>query len=90
MIKDPAIYIPYGVGLAQFLTMKYQVVEKLGSKVLKELNEVFLTNGDRPFWMVQKDVDAFLKKKGVQTEFSFKVLVMNLAMSFQKIVVQHG
>ena len=90
VIKDPAIYIPYGVGLAQFLTMKYQVVEKLGSKVLKELNEVFLTNGDRPFWMVQKDVDAFLKKKGVQTEFSFKVLVMNLAMSFQKIVVQHG
>ncbi|QRG86896.1 DUF885 family protein [Bulleidia sp. zg-1006] len=87
VVRDPAAYVPYGVGLAQFLTMKYKVVEKLGVGSLKELHEVFLKNGDRPFWMVEKDVEDFLIKKGVQKEISFKNFIRDLIQGFQELIL---
>lgn len=58
--QDPGAYLPYGIGLAQFLRMKDEALSKNPSMDLKDLNKMFLNHGDRPFWMVQRDLDQIL------------------------------
>ena len=65
VIQYPGMLLPYGVGLARFMTMREIAEESLGkSFVLKDFHEVLLTNGERPFDLVQADLNAYLGKNG--------------------------
>ena len=63
VIDDPGVILPYGVGLAQFMRLKRKA-EKYEGFDLKAFNEVLLKYGDRPFEIVESDVDAYLKSLG--------------------------
>jgi len=59
--KNPGQILPYGIGLAQFEILKKKAEDALGGKFnLEKFNEVLLANGDRPFSIVSKDVDAYI------------------------------
>ena len=53
--------LPYGVGLMMFDNMRNEAEDTLGSNFdVLEFNNVLLTYGDRPFEVVQADVDNYL------------------------------
>jgi uncharacterized protein (DUF885 family) len=59
--EEPGTLLPYGVGLAEYETLEQKAQDKLGSSYdAKEFHKVLLDNGDRPFDMVEADVDAWL------------------------------
>ena len=65
VVKFPGLLLPYGVGMARFMTLRKIAEESMGSSfVLKDFNEVLMTNGDRPFELVQADVAAYLERNG--------------------------
>ncbi len=71
VISQPGTILPYGIGLMKFLNLREDAKEALGSSFdLKEFNTVLLTGGDRPFSMVQSDVNAWVKEKGGALDFS--------------------
>ena len=57
--ESPGVILPYGVGFAKFWELKKDC-EKLNGFSLKDFNKVLLTNGDRPFELVRKDVDQYI------------------------------
>jgi len=60
--ENPGQILPYGVGLAQFLRLRALAEASLGDRFdVKEFNEVLLTYGDRPFDIVEEDVNSWLK-----------------------------
>lgn len=65
VISQPGTILPYGIGLMKFLNLREDAKEALGSKFdLKEFNTVLLTGGDRPFSMVEADVNEWVKEQG--------------------------
>ena len=60
-MDTPGVIIPYGAGLAQFMNIHDDAAAKLGDKFdLTAFNEVLLTYGDRPFDLVEKDVEQWI------------------------------
>ena len=63
VINYPGMLLPYGVGMARFMTMRQIAEEELGSDFnLKEFHQAMLKNGSRPFEDVQKDLNDYLGK----------------------------
>ncbi len=61
VMETPGVIVPYGAGLAQFMTIRDKAMKALGSQFdMTAFNEVLLTYGDRPFELVEKDVDAWV------------------------------
>ncbi len=61
VLEYPGQLLPYGIGLIRFENLKSTAEEQMqGSFDLKEFNTVLLTNGDRPFEMVEEDVNAYI------------------------------
>jgi len=62
--SDPGTILPYGVGLAKYTQMKEDAMKTLGDDFdLKEYNEVLLTYGDRPFAVVEQDIENWISEK---------------------------
>lgn len=58
---QPGTLLPYGVGIAMFETFEDKARNALGDSFdQKEFNEVLLKGGDRPFSVVEKDLDKYL------------------------------
>ena len=61
VMETPGVIVPYGAGLAQFMTIRNKAKSTLGSQFDQTaFNEVLLTYGDRPFELVEKDVDKWI------------------------------
>ena len=61
VMDTPGVIIPYGAGLAQFMTIRDNAMYRLGSQFdMTEFNRILLTYGDRPFELVEKDVEAWI------------------------------
>lgn len=59
--KMPGTILPYGVGIAKFELLEDKAREELGDKFdQKEFNKVLLDGGDRPFSLVEQDVDEYI------------------------------
>ncbi|MBP3891579.1 MAG: DUF885 domain-containing protein [Solobacterium sp.] len=74
VIGRPASILPYGIGMAQFFRLRGKAEEALGDAFdVVEFNRVLLENGDRPFEVVERDVDAYIKEKGkeIPTDYSY-------------------
>lgn len=57
----PGSLLPYGVGVAMFETLEDKARNAMGDDFdQKEFNTVLLDGGDRPFCVVEKDVDAYI------------------------------
>lgn len=60
VMDTPGVIVPYGAGLARFMTIRADAKRILGSQFDQTaFNEVLLTYGDRPFEMVEADVQAW-------------------------------
>lgn len=58
---QPGTILPYGVGVAMFETLEDKARNALGDEFnQKEFNQVLLDGGDRPFGVVEEDVNAYL------------------------------
>lgn len=67
-LSAPGQILPYGFGMAKFLTLKAQAQQALGSSFdIKAFHEVLLTGGDRPFEMVTQDVENWIHAQGGST-----------------------
>ena len=61
VMDTPGVIVPYGAGLARFMTIRKNAKRALGSQFDKtEFNRVLLTYGDRPFELVEADVDKWI------------------------------
>lgn len=68
-IESPGVIVPYGVGLAQFLRIRNDAIEKMGNNFdYNEFHEVLLTYGPRPFEVVEKDVQEYIASKQGSSE----------------------
>jgi len=75
VIDAPGQILPYGVGLAQFLALRSMTAVSMGSDFdLRKFNEVLLTNGDRPFDLVEEDLVQYIEKSGHQVSEDFTYL----------------
>lgn len=64
-LSAPGQILPYGFGMAKFLTLKAQAQQALGSAFdIKAFHEVLLKGGDRPFEMVSRDVKNWVEEQG--------------------------
>jgi hypothetical protein len=64
--QEPASIVPYGIGLTYYLHFRDQAKAALGRKFdVVEFNRMLLTHGDRPFDIVQKDLEKYLEASGV-------------------------
>ncbi len=64
VVENPGLILPYGMGLVHFFNLRSIAEEALGDDFdLKEFNTVLLTYGDRPFELVQSDVEAYINGK---------------------------
>lgn len=64
VLSQPGVILPYGYGMAKFLTYQQQAKDALGSSYdAVEFNTVLLTGGARTFEQVDKDVEAYLNGK---------------------------
>ena len=69
--QEPASIVPYGVGLTYYLHFRDQAKAALGRKFdVVEFNRMLLTHGDRPFDIVQKDLEKYLEASGVSATTS--------------------
>ncbi|MBR2825073.1 MAG: DUF885 domain-containing protein [Solobacterium sp.] len=76
VISKPGLILPYGVGMAYMQKFRGKVYAALGDDFdVVEFNKVILTHGDRPFELVEKDVDNYIRSKGkeIPTDFGFFV-----------------
>ncbi len=65
VVDAPGQILPYGVGLAQFMVLQSRAVVSMGKNFnIVDFNKVLLTNGDRPFKLVEEDVDAYITGSG--------------------------
>ena len=63
--QEPGSIVPYGVGLTYYLHFRDQAQSALGKKYdVVEFNRMLLTHGDRPFDIVQKDLEKYLEASG--------------------------
>ena len=63
--SDPAVLLPYGIGLLKFETMYADAKTALGDSFsLKEFHRVMLENGARPFDLVRADMNTWLESQG--------------------------
>lgn len=61
VVSEPGTLLPYGVGLAEFMTLQSKAKNIQKTKFdMKSFNKVLLDNGGRPFESVEKDVDNYL------------------------------
>ena len=61
VIQRPGLILPYGTGMMRFIKLREECEEELGSKFSqKEFHRVLLEGGDRPFEMVEEDVEAYI------------------------------
>ena len=70
----PGLILPYGIGMAYMQKLRGKAYAALGDDFdVVEFNEVILTHGDRPFELVEKDVDAYIRSKGkeIPTDYGF-------------------
>ena len=68
VVSQPGVILPYGYGMAKFLTYQQQAKDALGSSYdAVELNTVLLTGGARTFEQVDKDVENYLNEKTGKT-----------------------
>lgn len=77
VLGRPGLLLPYGYGLLMMYNMRGKAEAALGDAFdLKDYHEVILTYGDRPFDLVEEDVDAYIQKKGerVPEEWNFHSL----------------
>lgn len=59
--SQPGLILPYGVGIASFCMLQNKAENALGNAFnQKEFNEVVLNGGDRPFAVVEEDVNTYL------------------------------
>ena len=64
VVSQPGVILPYGYGMAKFLTYQQQAKDALGSSYdAVELNTVLLTGGARTFEQVDKDVENYINGK---------------------------
>ncbi len=64
-ISQPGQILPYGFGMAKFLSLKAQAQHALGDSFdIKAFHEVLLTGGDRPFEMVERAVKEWVQEQG--------------------------
>ncbi len=67
VVDSMGVILPYGVGLAHFLSLRSTAESALGSDFdEKEFNTVLLTYGDRSFDLVEQDVNAWISEKKAQ------------------------
>lgn len=63
--EEPGTILPYGVGVSVFELLKEKAETELGDDFdLKEFNTVLLNGGDRPFQVVEEDVNAYCGIEG--------------------------
>jgi len=63
--QEPGSIVPYGIGLTYYLHFRDQAQAALGKKYdVVEFNRMLLTHGDRPFDIVQKDLEKYLEASG--------------------------
>ena len=75
VIDAPGLILPYGVGLAQFLALNSMAVDSMGKDFdIREFNEVLLTNGDRPFDLVEEEVVKYIECSGHKVSEDFAPL----------------
>lgn len=59
--SQPGLILPYGVGVAMYGSLQKKAENALGNAFhQKEFNTVLLENGDRPFAVVEEDVNTYL------------------------------
>ena len=69
--QEPGSIVPYGIGLTYYLHFRDQAQSALGKKYdVVEFNRMLLTHGDRPFDIVQKDLEKYLEASGASTTTS--------------------
>ena len=69
--QEPGSIVPYGIGLTYYLHFRDQAQAALGKKYdVVEFNRMLLTHGDRPFDIVQKDLEKYLEASGATTSTS--------------------
>ena len=60
--EAPGVIVPYGAGLAQFLRLREKAEYEMGDNFnVKDFNNVLLTYGDRPFEIVEKNVNDYIE-----------------------------
>lgn len=60
--ESPGVIVPYGFGLAQFLRLRDKAMYEMGDNFnLKDFHSALLTYGDRPFELVEADVNAYIE-----------------------------
>ncbi|MBR3126785.1 MAG: DUF885 family protein [Solobacterium sp.] len=65
VVGMPGTIIPYGYGMLEFYNQRDKAQQALGSKFDEvAFHTILLTGGPRPFELVAKDVDAYIKKAG--------------------------
>ena len=62
VVSQPGVILPYGYGMAKFLTYQQEAEDALGSSYdAVEFNTVLLTGGARTFEQLDKDVENYIK-----------------------------
>ncbi|MBR2539501.1 MAG: DUF885 domain-containing protein [Mogibacterium sp.] len=65
VVSYPGLLLPYGYGMARFWDLRCRTEAALGDDFdLEEFHLQLLTNGSRPFDMVEKDVREYVESKG--------------------------
>lgn len=73
VVSRPGMIVPYGYGMVEFYRLRGKATTALGDDFDEvEFHEVLLTNGDRPFELVEKDVDAYIASKGKAIPTNYK------------------
>ena len=64
----PGIIVPYGYGLAEFLKLREKAEYEMGDNFnAVDFNTVLLTYGDRPFKVVEADVNKYIETGRVES-----------------------
>lgn len=62
LVEEPAMYLPYSVGMCKMWNLYNKAVDELGKKfVLKDYHKVILDCGDVPFDLLSAEVDNYIK-----------------------------
>ena len=88
--QEPSLLVPYGVGLAQFANLRVKAEEAAGNDFdIVDYHRVLLTYGDRPFQIVEKDVEDYYSGKGLAvTAETGKESAENLPEEVQQAINQ--
>lgn len=73
VVGMPATIVPYGYGMLKFYDLRDKAQEALGEDFNEvDFHTVLLTNGPRPFDLVEQDVNRFIESQGreVPTTYS--------------------